>query len=169
MQNFSDRLAQAILHSGKAKGTLAADCGVALSTVSRWLGGAIPKAETVALIAKSLGVDAKWLLAGNAHDDQAPQGIVANLRRLFGVELAAGPSFSMEDRALRGGPSNSISPDDLKSLKMASAILDDYMKKPEDLSSLFIAHQVIRAIALERLEQLPPGPLRDEWVHLKDG
>jgi transcriptional regulator with XRE-family HTH domain len=64
MQNFPTRLAEAIAKSGKSKGALAATLGVALSTVSRWLGGTVPKAETLARIAAVLSVDAKWLLTG---------------------------------------------------------------------------------------------------------
>ena|ERR1035437_3206207 len=64
MQNFSTRLADAIARSGKSKGSLAAHCGVALSTVSRWIGGMPPKAEMMERIACFLGVDAKWLLTG---------------------------------------------------------------------------------------------------------
>ena len=74
MQNFSSRLAEAIAKSGKSKGGLAASVGVALSTVSRWLGGTVPKAETIARIAAVLSVDAKWLLTGEIplHPRQHP-------------------------------------------------------------------------------------------------
>ncbi|MGL4398811.1 MAG: helix-turn-helix domain-containing protein [Luteolibacter sp.] len=60
---FSEKLAVAIAKSGKSKGSLADCCGVALSTVSRWLGGAIPKAETISKISEFLSVDANWLLS----------------------------------------------------------------------------------------------------------
>jgi transcriptional regulator with XRE-family HTH domain len=69
VQNFSNRLAQAITASGKPKGALAAHAGVALSTVSRWMAGTVPKAETLDLIASFLGVDAKWLLTGHEAAD----------------------------------------------------------------------------------------------------
>jgi len=72
MQNFSNRLAQSITASGKPKGALAAHTGVALSTVSRWIGGTIPKAETLDEIAAFLGVDAKWLLTGQPATAQSP-------------------------------------------------------------------------------------------------
>lgn len=71
MQNFSNRLAQSIAASGKPKGALAAHTGVALSTVSRWLGGTVPKAETLEEIAEFLGVDAKWLLTGQEEAGNA--------------------------------------------------------------------------------------------------
>lgn len=71
MQNFSDRLAEAIFLSGKSKGALATSTGVALSTVSRWLGGTTPKAETLEKIAKFLGVDAKWLLTGDSSPSKS--------------------------------------------------------------------------------------------------
>lgn len=68
MQNFSTRLAEAIAKSGKSKGALAANAGVALSTVSRWLGGTIPKADTLGVAAQFLGVSAKWLLTGEGQE-----------------------------------------------------------------------------------------------------
>lgn len=64
---FSERLAVAIAKSGKSKGSLAKHCEVALSTVSRWMKGSIPKADTVVEIAKFLGVNAKWLLSGSGQ------------------------------------------------------------------------------------------------------
>jgi transcriptional regulator with XRE-family HTH domain len=66
--NFSKRLAIAISHSGKSKGALAKHCEVALSTVSRWLSGATPKAHAVTKIAEFLSVDANWLLAGKSEN-----------------------------------------------------------------------------------------------------
>lgn len=71
MQNFSNRLAQSIAASGKPKGALAAHTGVALSTVSRWLSGTVPKAETLEEIAEFLSVDAKWLLTGQEEAGNA--------------------------------------------------------------------------------------------------
>lgn len=64
MQNFSRRLETAIAKSGIPKGVLSAHCGVALSTVSRWLDGTIPKPDTLEAIAQKLGVDSVWLLTG---------------------------------------------------------------------------------------------------------
>lgn len=61
-EKFSAKLAIAIAQSGKSKGALASHCGVALSTVSRWLSGSIPKAKKLDSIARFLGVDAKWLI-----------------------------------------------------------------------------------------------------------
>lgn len=68
VQNFSTRLAEAIVRSRKSKGALAQSQGVALSTVSRWLGGSMPDAERIPSIASFLGADAKWLLTGEAGD-----------------------------------------------------------------------------------------------------
>ncbi len=80
MQNFSKRLAEAIAKSGIPKGELAKRIEVALSTVSRWLGGAIPKAETIARLAAVLGVDAKWLLTGEIplHPRYHPEANLPN-------------------------------------------------------------------------------------------
>lgn len=84
MQKFSTRLAEAIAKSGKSKGALAASTGVALSTVSRWLGGAVPKAETIANIANFLGVDAKWLLLGESEERSAQRELtVADIEAMF--------------------------------------------------------------------------------------
>jgi len=72
VQNFAHRLGVAISSSGKSKGALAADAGVALSTVSRWCAGVIPTAETLDQIAQFLGVDAKWLLSGEGPPASSP-------------------------------------------------------------------------------------------------
>ena len=64
MQNFSDRLKQAIAASGKQKGALAKHCGVEASTVTRWQTGTVPMADSILRIAEFLGVDAKWLMTG---------------------------------------------------------------------------------------------------------
>jgi hypothetical protein len=64
---FERRLAKAITASGKAKGELAAACGVALSTVSRWLGGTIPQTETLVKISRFLGVSETWLLGSDQN------------------------------------------------------------------------------------------------------
>lgn len=65
MQNFSRRLDTAIANSGKSKGSLAEHCDVALSTVSRWLGGSVPQNDTLTKIADYLDVSAAWLLTGH--------------------------------------------------------------------------------------------------------
>lgn len=49
----------------RSKSALAAHLGVALSTVSRWR-VAMPKADTIQKTADWLGVDAKWLMTGEA-------------------------------------------------------------------------------------------------------
>lgn len=64
VQNFSRRLETAIASSGKSKGALAKHCGVALSTVSRWLDGSVPKNEGLLKICEFLEVDPVWLLTG---------------------------------------------------------------------------------------------------------
>lgn len=69
MQNFPSRLEEALKRAGLSKGALAAGTNVALSTVSRWFGGAVPKWETVYQIGNLLGVDANWLLTGEGSPD----------------------------------------------------------------------------------------------------
>ncbi len=83
MQNFSTRLSEAIAKSGKSKGALAASTGVALSTVSRWLGGTTPKAEAITRIAKFLSVDAKWLLTGEPSKHALDKLALAEMDELF--------------------------------------------------------------------------------------
>lgn len=86
-EDFSVRLSVAIARSGKFKGDLAAHCGVALSTVSRWLKGARPKPNAVAQIAEFLGVDPLWLL-GEENDNVNP--------KLASAEREAGLSPPLE-------------------------------------------------------------------------
>jgi hypothetical protein len=74
VQNYFQRLEQAISAKGESKGSLAAHLGVALSTVSRWR-DAVPRAETVHKTADFLGVSAKWLLHGvGARHDEVTEG-----------------------------------------------------------------------------------------------
>lgn len=71
MHNFPARLEEALKRAGLSKGALAQGTNVALSTVSRWFGGAVPKWETVYQIGNLLGVDANWLLTGEGSPDPA--------------------------------------------------------------------------------------------------
>lgn len=71
MQNFSDRLKSAIKSSGKRKGALALYCGVEASTVTRWLNGTQPMTDSILRMAEFLGVDAKWLMVGDASVENA--------------------------------------------------------------------------------------------------
>lgn len=66
VQNYFQRLEQSLAMRHRSKGALAAHLGVALSTVSRWK-DAVPRAETVHATAEWLGVNAKWLLTGEAQ------------------------------------------------------------------------------------------------------
>ncbi|MDP3851981.1 MAG: helix-turn-helix domain-containing protein [Luteolibacter sp.] len=97
MQNFSYRLEEAIQRSGKPKGELATHCGVALSTVSRWLAGSVPKAETLEIIAGFLGVSAKWLVFGG--DDLASGAIVREDPAIY--RTRARPELSLEEKVAR--------------------------------------------------------------------
>lgn len=60
------------------KVALAAALGVPASSISRWLGGKMPRSETVIRIAKCLGVDANWLLTGEggANADSPESSVV---------------------------------------------------------------------------------------------
>lgn len=64
MKNFSSRLEHAIWLGRQPKGDLARHMKVALSTVSRWLGGTMPSSDKILQIAAFLGVDAMWLTHG---------------------------------------------------------------------------------------------------------
>ena len=64
MKNFGKRLEEAIRTSGKTKTALALHLGVPQSSVSRWISGSVPRAETLSGIAKFLGVSHEWLAAG---------------------------------------------------------------------------------------------------------
>lgn len=73
MQNFSQRLAHAIRIADKPKGDLAKHCGVALSSVSRWLAGVTPRADVVKEIAAFLSADVNWLLYGDGNFAETPK------------------------------------------------------------------------------------------------
>jgi len=64
MSNFQERLGAALGLSPLNKGGLASETGVALSTVTRWFHGTIPKTDKLEEVATLLGVNAKWLLTG---------------------------------------------------------------------------------------------------------
>lgn len=100
MQNFPQRLADAIRRSGKRKGALAEHCGVALSTVSRWLGGSEPSAEHVTEIAGFLGVDAKWLMFGDTFGSEIRPSLVLRDEPLS-YSAAAAPALTLEQRVER--------------------------------------------------------------------
>lgn len=67
MSNFQERLTAALSVSALNKGDLATETGVALSTVSRWFKGTIPKTEKLEEVANALSVNAKWLLTGQGN------------------------------------------------------------------------------------------------------
>lgn len=70
VKTFQERLAEAISQARKPKSALAQQLGVPQSSVSRWLAGSVPRAETVGAIAKFLNVDVKWL----AYGEEPPPG-----------------------------------------------------------------------------------------------
>lgn len=98
----------AIKKAGKPKGALAEHCGVALSTVSRWLSDTEPKADAVMRISEFLGVDAKWLMTGeiagssrDLYDPGVPSGKSApfnNAVREDPVSYGKKPVLSLEQR-----------------------------------------------------------------------
>jgi transcriptional regulator with XRE-family HTH domain len=110
VRNFSQRLREAISKSGvKApKSALASHTGVSLPTVSRWLGGTLPKAETLESIAEFLNVDVKWLLTGNgsperqesqsalAKSDPIPSSIAPEAVAVGGEESVARIATALE-------------------------------------------------------------------------
>jgi transcriptional regulator with XRE-family HTH domain len=71
VETFFQRLEYAIRRSGYPKGAVAKHLGVPQSSVSRWLGGSYPKAETVGTLAKFLGVDVNWLMSGDPDKELA--------------------------------------------------------------------------------------------------
>lgn len=98
MQNFPQRLESAIQRSGKQKGELAEHCGVALSTVSRWLGGSVPKAETLDRISGFLGVDAKWLIFGG--DNLADEAKLRDVEAPYRLVPYHGRRQPLRDRSI---------------------------------------------------------------------
>lgn len=92
-----ERIAHAIAASGKKKGEIAAECGVANSAVTQWINGSSKslKPENLYALAKATGFRPEWLAIGEGEPhqpatsdseqcDQKPGG------RQVGQHLAAG-------------------------------------------------------------------------------
>jgi len=64
-----DRIAMAIEASGKKKGEIAAECGVAPSSVTQWISGESKslKPENLFALAKATGFNAMWLAIGQGE------------------------------------------------------------------------------------------------------
>mgnify|MGYP001968438795 CR=1 FL=1 len=64
--NISDRIRQAIEHSGQSKSAIAKRCQVSPSAVTQWLSGETkaPKAEKLLKLARATGVSYTWLVEG---------------------------------------------------------------------------------------------------------
>jgi transcriptional regulator with XRE-family HTH domain len=90
MKTFPERLQKAIDDKGEPKGKLAKHCGVALSSVSRWLAGSVPREDKMKEIAEFLGVDPLWLAHG-LHST-----LRENAKSLF-AETSISPNLLMEE------------------------------------------------------------------------
>lgn len=68
------RIAKAIAASGKKKGEIAAECGVANSAVTQWINGDSKslKPENLYALAKATGFRAEWLAIGEGAEREAP-------------------------------------------------------------------------------------------------
>ncbi len=75
-----ERIAKAIAASGKKKGEIAAECGVANSAVTQWISGESKslRPENLYALAKATGFRAEWLAIGDgAETDSAESSNVA--------------------------------------------------------------------------------------------
>jgi transcriptional regulator with XRE-family HTH domain len=63
---MNDRIALAIRESGKTKGDIAAECGVANSAVTQWINGSSKslKPENLYALSKATGFNPRWLGIG---------------------------------------------------------------------------------------------------------
>jgi len=68
-----ERIAKAIAASGKKKGEIAAECGVANSAVTQWINGDSKslKPENLYALAKATGFRAEWLAIGQGSEREA--------------------------------------------------------------------------------------------------
>lgn len=71
--NRHERIAKAITASGKKKGEIAAECGVANSAVTQWISGESKslRPENLYALARATGFRAEWLAIGEGAE-QAP-------------------------------------------------------------------------------------------------
>lgn len=65
-----DRIAKAVMVSGKKKGEIATECGVAPSSVTQWISGESKslKPENLFALAKATGFNAMWLAIGEGEE-----------------------------------------------------------------------------------------------------
>jgi len=70
-----ERIAKAIAASGKKKGEIAAECGVANSAVTQWISGESKslRPENLYALAKSTGFRAEWLAIGEGPETDSPE------------------------------------------------------------------------------------------------
>lgn len=75
-ESRADRIQWAIQRSGKAKKTIATECGVTPASVSQWLSGETKalRPDSLFALAKATGVDPEWLGTGfGTPDPEDPQ------------------------------------------------------------------------------------------------
>ncbi|MGH8382601.1 LexA family protein [Pseudomonas sp.] len=70
-----ERIAKAIAVSGKKKGEIAAECGVANSAVTQWISGESKslRPENLYALAKATGFRAEWLAIGEGPEIDSPE------------------------------------------------------------------------------------------------
>jgi phage repressor protein C with HTH and peptisase S24 domain len=70
-----ERIARAIKASGKKKGEIAAECGVANSAVTQWINGDSKslRPENLYALAKATGFRAEWLAIGEGEPQASPE------------------------------------------------------------------------------------------------
>lgn len=74
---LSERIQQALLHSGKTQAAVAREMGITPSAITQWLSGRTKtlKAETAIALEKATGMKAAWIATGVGHklvDSNAP-------------------------------------------------------------------------------------------------
>lgn len=129
VRNFADRLQEAIRKSGKPKGDLARHCGVALSTVSRWLAGTVPRMDMLRKIAGFLAVDETWLLIGRSSADS---------------EVADPSLYTLRDESvLRETPNRDDPPPGIwEALRMIKTEVSPHVA--DEVEKLLLEHQRVR-------------------------
>lgn len=70
VKSFGSRLERAIIQAGKSKKALASHLGIPQSSISRWVNGSTPRADTISTIANFLGCDFDWLARGQGNPSQ---------------------------------------------------------------------------------------------------
>ncbi len=111
MQNFQNRLLEAMKHSGKRATDLARETGLSKARISQYVNGRyIPKSDAILLLAKVMGISELWLMGEDvpmvpaavpAERPARPGNLTPIRLRRYPVlgEIACGhPIFADEDR-----------------------------------------------------------------------